>query len=286
MARPFLIGVLALAGVSVAISSPACVQAQQVNLQMPMVSASDSFYERNGVGFGFRFPGGFFNQNSFGAAQPQFSNNPGSNANFGFSVGKGPYRANFNFSAGQGSRRSIVSQTPSVTVPNGGSGAIFSGTVRPFVTGVIPVVGNVGPFVPPTGYAATRRYAAPSGPTLYDRYQNYVVKKAAGQLPNTDPPPLTDDEKREVEMTEGLASTAGHGDLSVAEIKRKRELGLLAEEEAAHREIAALVAKAEGARAAGKTGVAKVYLQQAASRSEGALREQILAAIAQLDSDQ
>lgn len=262
-------------------------QAQQVNLQAPLVTATDSFSERFGVGFGFRFPGGFFNQNSFGVAQPPFAD-PGavnSGANFGFSLGKGPYRANFNFAAGQGSRRSLVSQTPSVTVQNGGSGAIFDGTVRPFVTGVIPVVGGISGRVPPTGYAATRQYATPSGPTLYDRYQNYMAQKAAGTLPDT-APNLSEAAKREIEMASGLTSTAGHGDISVADIKRNRELARIAEEEAVEREVAALLAKAEGARSARKFGLAKVYYQQAAARAEEPLKAKIKAQIAGLAEQQ
>lgn len=262
-------------------------KAQQVNLQAPLINTTDSFSERIGVGFGLQWPGGGFNQNSFGVAQPPFGN-PGtvsSGANFGFSVGKGPYRANFNFAAGQGSTRSIVSQTPSVTLQNGGSGAIFDGTVRPFVTGVIPVVGGIRGRVPPTGYAATRAYATPEGPTLYDRYQQYMTQKAAGALP-AQPTGFTQEAKRNIEMAEGLASTAGHGDYSVADIKRNRELARIAEEEAVEREIAALLAKADGAKSERKFGLAKVYLQQAAKRANEPLKSKINAEIAGLRTQQ
>ncbi|TWU49359.1 hypothetical protein [Rubripirellula reticaptiva] len=47
---------------------------------------------------------------------------------------------NFNF--GQSSSRSISSTTPSITTMDGYPGSITSGTVRPFVVGLTPVVGN------------------------------------------------------------------------------------------------------------------------------------------------
>ena len=51
-------------------------------------------------------------------------------------------RFRFRFSASQGSNRSISSTSPSVTMPNGGFGSISSGTLRPFVTGFTPIVGQ------------------------------------------------------------------------------------------------------------------------------------------------
>ena len=52
--------------------------------------------------------------------------------------------------AEQGSRRSFTSQTPTVVVPQGGTGAIFSGSLRPFVVGVVPVVGDEFGYAPIT----------------------------------------------------------------------------------------------------------------------------------------
>ncbi|MBW3600438.1 MAG: hypothetical protein KY475_24640, partial [Planctomycetes bacterium] len=37
------------------------------------------------------------------------------------------------------------SETPTIVVPNGGTGTLFDGQIRPFVTGFVPVVGGGAP---------------------------------------------------------------------------------------------------------------------------------------------
>ncbi|MGV3486549.1 MAG: hypothetical protein ACO1RT_19180 [Planctomycetaceae bacterium] len=54
------------------------------------------------------------------------------------SLGSGFFEGNFV----QGSSRTISSATPSLTTMNGYPGSFFSGQVRPFVTGITPVVGS------------------------------------------------------------------------------------------------------------------------------------------------
>lgn len=136
--------------------------AQMINVGTPFNTVGDSYYERMGVNFGFSIPGGRgngsrivglnplggvtpninFGQNGFGSAVPQFGNyDPGASARFGFGV-VNPQGGGFSlgFEMGKGSNRSVTSTVPSITVPNGYGGSIGSGALRPFVTGVVPVV--------------------------------------------------------------------------------------------------------------------------------------------------
>ena len=106
----------------------------------PHPTFGHSFYEQFGTSWGVRGNGWFF---SFGGpVVPPFGGfDPNAGANFGFA---GP-NGFLNISAGQGSSTTFGGQTPMVTVMNGGSGAFFDQTVRPFVTGVIPVIGGQPP---------------------------------------------------------------------------------------------------------------------------------------------
>lgn len=143
---------------------------QQINVQTPRNSVSDSFFSRNGVNFGFSIPGGRgsgsrvvglgpqgqltpnlnFNQNGFGGAIPPFGGfDPNSSARFGFgnfNRNGGGFSLGFDFA--RGSNRSSVSTVPSVTVPNGFGGSFSNGASRPFVTGVVPVVSSGGVIQP------------------------------------------------------------------------------------------------------------------------------------------
>jgi hypothetical protein len=123
-----------------------------------------SYFERMGVSFGGRFgspngPGsrsfGFFgfgqgpgfSQGSAASAIPPFGGyDPNSGARFGFSQ-LNPNGSGFslNFDLAKGSSRSIVSSAPSLVVQNGFGGSISSGQFIPFVTGVVPVVGQSPP---------------------------------------------------------------------------------------------------------------------------------------------
>ena len=52
--------------------------------------------------------------------------------------------AQLRVSAAQGSTRSLQSQSSSLTTMQGAPGFISAGTIRPFVTGLVPVVGGYG----------------------------------------------------------------------------------------------------------------------------------------------
>lgn len=146
--------------------------AQQIGVSSPFTTFTNSYYEHMGINFGFQFPragGGFgggsrivglmpngqfapnvsFNQNSAASAIPPFGGfDPGSAGSFGFGrVGSGGGGFSLGMNFGKGSSRMLTSTTPSMTMFNGMGGSMFHGEVRPFVTGVIPVVGNSGTII-------------------------------------------------------------------------------------------------------------------------------------------
>lgn len=138
-----------LIGLVVGIGTLADVEAQspQVHVSAPYQGINDSFYEMYGTRWFLNRagPNGNFFANFGGGAIPPFGGfDPNSGARLGvggraFNTGFG-----FNFVASQGSSRSIVSSTPSVTFMAPGGGSFRSQSFRPFVTGIIPVVGDGG----------------------------------------------------------------------------------------------------------------------------------------------
>src|SRR5262245_37290262 len=229
----------------------ASARGQQANIEVPFGATGDSFFEQIGLSWGLRGNGWFFNFGGPPPAPPFGGFDPNAGANFGF-AGPGGF---FSLTAGLGSTLSFSGQAPSVTVMNGATG-FFSDTVqRPFVTGIIPVVGT--PVAPPIGFL-------PGGPSvLEERLQRL---QSAGGIPEAAP-------SAPAAPAPAAASTADRGDLSVAEIKARQAAEKRARESAGQSEIAGLLEKARAAEAAGKPSLAKVYLQMAARRATG---EQLL----------
>ena len=178
--RPLIASIkllLVLACFGCALSLPTA-SGQMIDVGTPTYGFGNSWYERQGVGFGFSLPGGQwggsrvvgllpngqftpngqlqFTQGSFGGTLPMFGGyDPNTAGRFGMGVGGngGGFRLGFEF--GKGSTRTITSTAPSLMVQNGGGGFIGSGQWTPFVTGWIPVVGNyAGP--QPIDNAVTR----------------------------------------------------------------------------------------------------------------------------------
>ena len=113
-----------------------------IQQSVPFQNLGSSFFENNGVSWNLRGPNFFANFGGGGLA-PAFGNadpNAGLRTGVGFSGGGVQGSLGFNFS--QGSNRSNVSTVPSVTSLNGVPGTITSQTLRPFVTGITPVVGG------------------------------------------------------------------------------------------------------------------------------------------------
>jgi general secretion pathway protein D len=83
-----------------------------------------------------------FRQNSFGLAIPQFGGfDPSAGASMGFAI-LSDIEAYFFINAAQGDRRSNVLQAPKVTLFNGQQAFVADQSQTPFVTSVIPVVGD------------------------------------------------------------------------------------------------------------------------------------------------
>lgn len=164
--------------------------AQQTSNTVPQTYLGDSFYELYGVNWGFRQmgPNGgiFFNNGGFGGAMPPFGAfDPNAGANFGFGGG-GPNGSFFlNFYAAQGNQRSTVSSASTLTLPNGGIGSIYDASARPFVTGVVPVVGSMRMTSPLDERLA--RYRRGEKPGVRDAATGVVSPGPAG--PNVDLPP-------------------------------------------------------------------------------------------------
>jgi hypothetical protein len=256
---------------SAAFTAP--VGGQQVNLDAPFNSVGHSFYEQIGVRWGLRGNGWFFNFGGpgpgAGVAPPFGGFDPNAGANFGFG---GP-NGFFNITAGQGSSTTFGSASPSVTVMNGQTG-FFSDTMqRPFVTGLVPVVGSpivVPPILPP--------YAPPQS-VLHERLHRLQTEGASTRAESRPVPAAT-------ASAPATSSTAERGDLSVAEIKAHKAAGKAARDLALQEEIAVLLEKAQGKIDAGQPSVAKVYLQMAARKASGDQQARIQAQIERLGSSE
>jgi hypothetical protein len=228
---------------------------QQVVVGTPHPSASSSFYEQIGVQWGLRGRGWFFN---FGGPPPvpQFGGfDPHGGASFGF----GGRNGFFNITAGQGASTTFGSQTPMVTMPNGGFAVFSDQTIRPFVTSVIPVLGGEPPVF--DSLLAERLHR------LQTESPGEPAPQSAGGGSATSP---------------AAESSAERGAESVAEIKARKAAERAALESTASEEVDVLVEKAKGALAEGKKNVARIYLQMASRRAAGDRRAEILAELERL----
>jgi general secretion pathway protein D len=149
----------------------------QIVVEVRFVSLRDEFFERVGIDFDFSIndnnPGGDptadtvsgsrvvgreptdtvdftptsdldlrFVQNSFSAAEPIFGGFQAAQAaNFGFAI-LSDIEVFFLIQAAKGDTRTNITQAPTVTMFNGQSASVTDGASRPFVTSVIPVVGD------------------------------------------------------------------------------------------------------------------------------------------------
>jgi general secretion pathway protein D len=143
----------------------------QVTVEVRFITLQDDFFERIGVDFDFDVDDNVtqlppddqgpsvsigldqdgtptadfdfsFTQDSFGATAPAFGGfNAANAANFGFAI-LSDIEAFFLIQAATGSDRSNVLQAPKVTLFNGQAAAVNDVSQRPFVTSLIPVVGD------------------------------------------------------------------------------------------------------------------------------------------------
>ena len=233
--------------------------AQYSFIQTPFNSASHSYYENIGTTWGVQGRGWFFNFGGPGpGVAPAFGGfDPNAQTNLGFGFRGNGVSGRFSLTAGQGSDSFISTATPGVTVPNGGMGFFSDVQQRPFVLGIIPVVGEP---VSPLKWRLERMAELGNSP-------------GAGNL---------SDEGSASDKATGSSSgnsSAERGDLSVAAIRAQQA----AEDEAKSAEIEALLDKARSLEEAGKPGQAKIYYKRAALRATGDQQQEIAAKIRELD---
>jgi hypothetical protein len=271
--------------------------AQQVQITTPYHTLNDSFYENFGVGWGLapnpnrNF---YFSGIPSNSTPPPFGGyDPSADARLGFRIG--PF--NFDMLAGQGNNRSHVMQAPTVVIPNGGTGYFSDTSQRPFVTGVVPVVGNalMAPAMPmPAPYVTSplqqrleqlqwERERLAAGAEEDAAVGGRGVGAELPAAPEAAPLVIKRGEVQRAAPSDGgtagsATSTANHGDLSLAEIRRQQA----AEDAAARDELETLIEKAHAKEQLGNLGLAKIYYQQAASRAEGELKQQLLQKIRSL----
>ncbi len=257
--------------------------AQNVHLSTPMVGVSDSFYEWYGIDWGYRWSGprgNFFFQRggSLGTAPPFGGFDPNQAARLGFSSGG----FNFNFTAAQGSNRTITASTPSVTVANGAVGSIRDVQMRPFVTGLIPVVGSRsgGRVPPPTLISPLKARLA--------RLQNEPPPQSPRPAPEqaVPRPPQPTPDAGELRLGTGtsapelkltgsgaaISSSAERGDISIAEIRRRQA----ADRVEAAAALQTIIDEARAAESVGRFGAARARYRQAAARASGDLKRELL----------
>lgn len=233
--------------------APALLTAQLINVQAPLHNLRDNYYSNNGISFNGFFGGNsrirglnaagqitpniVFGQGSAAAAIPPFG---GYDPNAGLYTGAIYNGGNFGFglgvSMGKGNTRSIIANTPSVTMFNGQSASIFSGENRPFVTGITPVVGNM------TGVGLL--------PVQLPRNLN-IPYRTEHPVNNS---PMSYDQS---------GSTAIRGVMSLAEISRMKSAEELQKKQAENREVESLVAEARSYADVRKYGVARMNYSRA-----------------------
>lgn len=240
--------------------SHAC--AQYSSIATPNHNVGSGYYDQLGIGFGGRIGNNvFFNNGAAGNALPPFGGNGGGGANFGFGLRGGGANLNFGLNAASGYDSNITSVTPSVTVPSGGTGAIFDGQQRPFVTGLVPMVGH---FAPGVGHTMVEpRVVSP----LVERLSRLEAEggNTANRSANGSPSPSASPRRN--------ISTAERGALSLAEIRASQTSKV----DVKAAEIEALLEAARLREEAGEIGQALIDYGRAASRAEGLQRDEIRA---------
>jgi hypothetical protein len=250
----------------------------QVNIGVNHHNVGFSYFESIGTNFGFSFPGHlnakghgivglgptgqftpdggiYFGQfgggGGGGGVIPPFGGfDPNAGLRTGWAV-RGPNGGfNFGLNASQGSSTTLGGDSMSITVPNGGSGFIGNELFRPFVTGIIPVVGAGPTYLPPLTANSTQ-------------------SKLHAVSPNPAAPRTGTDKSLKT------GSSAERGSSSLVAL-RAEVAAEDAEEEAERKaEVERYVRKAKTALAEGKESIAGSYLRSAMKRATAEEREQI-----------
>ncbi len=250
--------------------------AQQIHTGVPLINSRDSYYESFGTDWGFSRSGPkgymFFNRGGANAGVPAVGGfDPNAVARFGFGTRGNGGSSYFNAWAGQGSSRSITSATPSLTLQNGYPGYFHSGSVRPFVTGFVPVVED--------------RSIAPLRLDVVEERMNRLRQGSSSPSTNSQPAStdlilggpsqlVPDGQNSSAESARSNRSSAERGDISLAEIRQRQanEPATSVEDE-----INDLIERARYAETIGSKGAARVKYRQAANKATGDLKRALQA---------
>jgi hypothetical protein len=297
--RWIVTGLIAIAVASV-VAETAFAAPPQATIGTPFNTTSGSFFGQTGVGFGFGIPtsmpnggSGVVGLNPQGGFAPNimFQNGgqpaipfglgpttPG--ASFGYAVKTPLGTAFFNLTASQGSDGGLMSGSSSITVMDGGTGFFSDTSQSPFVTGVVPVVGDGGSSV--LG-ERLQRLANGEGATTQAELPHDAkpARAAADKPPVLEGHPATQGtDALSRRLTAAGESSAGQPVASLAEIRAQQA----AEDQAANEEYHQKIQMAEAALAGGKPGVAKIYYQQVVRHANGALKQQAIDALNTLNA--
>ena len=265
-------------------------------------TSSSSYFEQVGTNFGFSLPsqvpsgggsavvglnaqglpGANVGFNGVGAPAVPILGNQQGGATFGYALQTPLGNFFFGLSASEGANSSLSSGAASLTLPNGGSGFIGAGSLQPFVTGEVPLVGDFSGF------------AQPPGSALDERLQRILAGEIPRMGPDLNPPavhPATDrsavlqfapsgaggcfvqyanGDQFSRQLTAAGASSAGQSSASIAEIRAAQKMA----DEAIEQSFRQKMQWGDEALAAGKPDVARVYYGQVARRASGALKQQ------------
>ena len=277
----------------------------QATIGTPFGAANNSFFSQNGVNFGFGIPTSLPNggsgvvgltpqgalapnimfQQGGGQANIPFGLGPATpGASFGYAVKTPLGTAFFGLTSSQGSNSSMSGQSASVTVMNGGTGFVSDTSQSPFVTGIVPVVGDNGASVLgerlqrlANGEGATNQSTLPPEPKP-DAGPPAEKPSADKSLPGGPAAAGQDAHAFDRRLAAAQDNSAGQPVASLAEIRAEQA----AEDQAANEEYRLKIGMAEAALAGGKPGVARIYYQQVVRHANGALKQQAIEALQKL----
>jgi hypothetical protein len=178
-----------------------------------------------------------------------------------------PSRAQLLFSAAQGSTRSISSEAVSITSLNGAPAFIAATTQRPFVIGLVPVVGDYGGAAAPVyGPAALMPRYNPGPSVLEERIarlkQSGGVRafspREAAVAPLSAPKAQSELDAFQKRLAAARRSSAGTSVESIASIRSRQARN----DESTGRDTAALQIKMREAENAGKLQLARLYQRE------------------------
>ncbi len=170
----------------------------------------------------------------------------------------------------------MSSTASSITVPNGGTGFIGDVIQQPFVTGVVPVVGGFADSAAPHFGMMGQAPIAP-GSTLFDERlarlretggagptsANTIASNTSSAAKLISTPA---DDPYAARLASAQTSSAGRAASGIAAIREQQ-----AKEDAAlAKEVQSLLDRGYEAQKAGKTGVARIYFEQASRKATGA----------------